>query len=277
MAGISTSSSTSTSRWIQKRPRPSRSAAARPDSPGPWARSSAGPSTASVREPAGAQRGDVLGLLRVARAEHDDLPGRGARPARGLHPRLRPEPEGDAHRHVRRLAGRGAAAVVDVDVAVDVGDAERRRRRRAARRARPGPARSSRRARAAARRRRPRRAPRRGRPASHRAPRRRPTTPVAGSRTSERMWTSRSPRSVAPMRSTRPCARTAAGASSVPPSWPTESIGTPMTVHGLMRAGAAARSARRRRRAARPARSRAPPPRRAGRRPCRSRRAARGA
>ena len=42
------------------------------------------------------------------------------------------------------------------------------------------------------------------------------------------MRTSRSPRSRAPSRSSSPCSRTAAGACSVPPARPTESIGTPM-------------------------------------------------
>ena len=59
-----------------------------------------------------------------------------------------------------------------------------------------------------------------------------PITPLLGSRSSPRIRTSRSPRSSAPRRAGRSCARAAAGACSVPPARPTESIGTPMAAHG---------------------------------------------
>ena len=123
-----------------------------------------------------------------------------------------------------------AAAVVDVDVAVDVGDAVR-----ADRVAQPGERARDERAAAAEQQRPPPAAI-----ASATAARTAvvvastpsiPITPVSGSRASPRIATSRSPRSVAPSRSTMPCSRSAAGASSVPPERPTESIGTPMTAH----------------------------------------------
>ena len=158
--------------------------------------------------------------------------GADARAARRVDPGLRAAPEGDAHRHVGALAGGRRRAVVDVDVAVDVGDAERSDRRRAGPPARRAPARSSRRAPAVARRRRRRRARPRARPPVVASVSAMPITPVAGSRSSPRIRTSRSPRSSAPMRAGRPCSRTAAGACSVPPARPTESIGTPIADQG---------------------------------------------
>ena len=123
-------------------------------------------------------------------------------------------------------------AVVDVDVAVDVGDPERS----------DGVAQAGQRAghqRAAAaehqrlaRRPRRRRARPRARPLVVASVSAMPITPLAGSRSSPRIRTSRSPRSSAPMRAGRPCSRSAAGACSVPPARPTESIGTPMAVQG---------------------------------------------
>src|SRR4051794_12283853 len=55
-----------------------------------------------------------------------------------------------------------------------------------------------------------------------------PTMLVPGSRSSPRIRTSRSPRSSAPSAEASPSSRSAAGASSVPPDRPTESIGTPI-------------------------------------------------
>ena len=218
--------------------------------------------------------------------------GSAAAPPARLDPRRRLAPEGDAHRHVGGLAGRRAAAVVDVDVAVDVRHAGRPGRRRAARPARPARACSSRRARAAARRRRPGRAPRSGTARVTPSTSSIPITPVAGSRASERMRTSRSPASRAPSRSTSPASRSAAGASSVPPARPTESIGTPSTVHmgrtyrcgpgqpggGGPRLGRRpGTSARSRSRTRRPRRARRSRPARAARRRRRSRRPDSGA
>src|SRR5690348_3629750 len=62
-----------------------------------------------------------------------------------------------------------------------------------------------------------------------------PRTPVVGSRFSPRIRTSRSPASPAPRAAATPNSRSAAGASSVPPERPTESIGTPIRTNRRMR------------------------------------------
>jgi len=124
VAGIAASSSTSTSRWIEA-------------VQAGGGRLAAGAQAACTqrgrvadhqrREGPRAQRGDVGGLLRVARAQDDDVPRLGAGTAGGLDPGARGAPERDADRHVGRLAGGGRAAVVDVDVAVEVCHAHRAR------------------------------------------------------------------------------------------------------------------------------------------------------
>ena len=189
------------------------------------------------RQLAGEQRGDVAGLLGIARAEHDHVAGptRGPPAARTHGPGRARTRRPSACRPPRRSASCG------------------RRRRRRARRRTPRPA-------AAPASRSPASAPgtsvqqppsTSGRPPAATASR---TAAAHGLRDGQRRRrsrsrrsrrrarrrgsaASRSPRSLAPRRSTSPRSRTAAGASSVPPDRPTESIGTPNAAQSARIAG----------------------------------------
>ena len=134
------------------------------------------------------------------------------------------------HRHVRGFSRGRGDAVVEIEVAVEVGETHAPERIARARE-RAGELRTT-----AARQERllvafdRRRSPRCGSSRSWRSTSGAATIPDSGSRRSPRIRTSRSSRSRASIAAGMPRARSAAGASSVPPDRPTESVGTPMNV-----------------------------------------------
>jgi hypothetical protein len=178
-----------------------------------------------------AQVGDVGGLLRVARAEHDDVRERRARTPGRVDPGVRAAPRRRRSSACRRLRRWGTSSRRTRRRGRRRRPPRALRRRRADPPARPAPARSSRRAPAVARR--PPR--RRARP---RAP---PSSSSACPRCRSRRWPDRARHRgsarrgrLGPGRQAAPAgrARTAAGACSVPPARPTESIGTPIADQG---------------------------------------------